>query len=141
MAAVIATVGPEEQLDLVQDVMNLGQLRHLPVVDEGKLVGIVSQRDLLAAGLSRALEFDGEERRSFLRSISVSDVMTAPAITARPEDTLLEAAGRMLVHRIGCLPVVDADGHAVGLISETDLLGLAFGLDARTNDTAKLDVD
>jgi CBS domain-containing protein len=134
MSPVIATVRSDEQLDLVEDVMSLGQLRHLPVVDDRKLVGVVSQRDLLAAGLSRALEFDGQERRSFLRSISVSDVMSSPPVTAQPEDTLFEAAGRLLVHRIGCLPVVGDEGQAIGIISETDLLRVAFGLDARSNE-------
>lgn len=141
MGVVVASVRSDEQLDLVQDVMNLGRIRHLPVVDEERLVGVVSQRDLLAAGLSQVLEFDGVERRSFLHSVSASEVMSAPPITAGPELTLVEAARRMLEHQIGCLPVVDEAGHAIGILSEADLLRVAFRIGAPdTEDSETLDV-
>ena len=70
-----ASVRSDERLDFVDDVMALGRVRHMPVVDDGKLVGVVSQRDLLAAALSRVLDFDAQERRTFLRSVDVREVM------------------------------------------------------------------
>ena len=63
-----ASVRSDERLDFVDDVMALGRVRHLPVVDDGKLVGVVSQRDLLAASLTRVLDFDAQERRTFLQT-------------------------------------------------------------------------
>lgn len=55
MAPDFASVSSADRLDFVEDVMQLGRIRHMPVIDDGKLVGVVSQRDLLAASLSRAL--------------------------------------------------------------------------------------
>jgi CBS domain-containing protein len=121
-----ASVRSDERLDFVDDVMALGRVRHLPVVDDGKLVGVVSQRDLLAASLSRVLEFDPKERRSFLRAIDVREVMAPRPVTVAPGATLVEAATLLLRHKIGCLPVVGPDGEALGLLTETDLLRAAY---------------
>ncbi len=129
MNPVFASVRSEELMDLVHDVMCLGRVRHLPVVDGGRLVGVVSQRDLLAAGLSQALEFDGTQRRRFLRSVAVSDVMSGAPITADADLSLEGAAKLMLAHRIGCLPVVDEKGVPVGIVTETDLLRAAYGIE------------
>ncbi len=120
------SVAPMDQLDFVDDVMKLGRIRHMPVVEQGKLVGVVSQRDLLAASLSKALEFEQGQRRTFMRSVLVDEVMTREPITVSPGATLREAALLMLKYRIGCLPVVDEDGELVGLITETDLLRGAY---------------
>jgi CBS domain-containing membrane protein len=115
-----------DRLDFVEDVMALGRIRHLPVLKDGKLVGIVSQRDLLANSLSKALDFDAQDRRSFLKSVDVSEAMTADVITVEERTEVDEAARLMIRHRIGCLPVVDAEGGLVGLVTETDLLRAAY---------------
>jgi CBS-domain-containing membrane protein len=124
-----ASVRSDERLDFVDDVMALGRVRHMPVVDDGKLVGVVSQRDLLAASLSRVLDFDNQERRTFLRSIDVREVMAGRPITVAPTATLAEAATLLLRHKIGCLPVVGSGGEALGLVTETDLLRAAYAGD------------
>lgn len=122
-----ASVRSDEQLDFVDDVMALGRVRHMPVVDGTQLVGVVTQRDLLAASLSRALDFDPQVRRLFLRSVNVGEVMAKKPITVGPSTTLEQAAQLMLRHKIGCLPVVDPGGAALGLLTETDLLRAAYG--------------
>lgn len=121
------SVKPADQLDFVDDVMKLGRIRHMPVVDGDRLVGVVSQRDLLSASLSKTLSFDHDERRTFLRSVGVSEAMTSDPVTIGLRETLREAAQRMLERRIGCLPVVDDEGRLVGLVTETDLLAAAYG--------------
>jgi CBS domain-containing protein len=115
-----------DRLDFAEDVMALGRIRHLPVLDQGKLVGIVSQRDLLANSLSKALEFDPKDRRSFLKSVDVSEAMTRNVITIGEGMPVEEAARLLLRHRIGCLPVVDASGVPLGLVTETDLIRAAY---------------
>jgi len=115
-----------DTLDFAGDVMSLGQIRHLPVLENGRLVGIVSQRDLLANSLSKLLESDAGQQRRFLRNVRVTDVMNASPITVGPDTPTREAARLMLRHRVGCLPVVGADGMPVGLLSETDLLRVAY---------------
>lgn len=94
----------------------------MPVVEGNRVVGVVSQRDLLAASLSRVMEIDPRDHRSFLRSVEISEVMSEPVITIEPTRTIREAAELMIRHKIGCLPVVDSLGTPVGLITETDLL-------------------
>jgi CBS-domain-containing membrane protein len=116
------SMGAEDRLDLVEDVMRLGRIRHMPVLDGEKLVGILSQRDLLAASLSRALDFDPAQRRTFLRSVAVAEVMVRDPITVRPDTPLHEAARIMVRHKVGCLPVVDEAGSPVGIVTDTDLL-------------------
>jgi CBS domain-containing protein len=101
-------------------------VRHLPVLEDGRVVGIVSQRDLLAASLSKALDFEARDRRTFLRSVDVGEVMSREVVTIAPEASLADAAALMLGRRIGCLPVVKPDGTLVGLVTETDLLRAAF---------------
>ncbi len=122
MARDFVSVASGERLDFVDDVMKLGRIRHMPVIDGDVLVGVVSQRDLLAASLSRALDFESGQRRSFMRSVQVSEVMSRHPITVTPEASLREAARLMLSHKIGCLPVVDDEAATIGLVTETDLL-------------------
>jgi CBS domain-containing membrane protein len=124
----VATLQQGDRLDLADDIMRLGRIRHLPVLEGERLVGILSNRDLLAASLSRALDFEPKHRRSFLRSVEVKEVMSLAVETVRPEATAREAGQRMIRHRIGCLPVVDAHGTFVGLLSETDILRAALGM-------------
>ncbi len=123
----VRTVEATDRLDLAGVVMKLGGIRHLPVVDEGLLVGIVSQRDLLAAGLSSVLEPAPEDSLR-LRTVLVEDIMTRDPQTVGLDTPLRDAAERMLQHQIGCLPVVDEAGRLLGLVTETDLIRGAYGL-------------
>lgn len=124
----VATLSPEEKLVLGDDLMRLGRIRHLPVVEGERLVGMVSERDVLAVSLSRLLDFEGPARRSFLESIEVADVMQEDIVTVRPATTLAEAAALLVERRIGALPVA-VDGKLVGLVTATDLLVEAYGLE------------
>jgi CBS domain-containing protein len=126
MQSEVVTLAASDRLDLADDVMRLGQVRHIPVLDDGRVVGIVTHRDLLAASLSKTLSFDAGQRRTFLHSVDVGEVMARDVVTVAADATLDEAATLLLGRRIGCLPVVKADGRLVGLVTETDLLRAAF---------------
>ncbi len=126
MQTEVTTLTIHDRLDLADDVMRLGRIRHMPVLDQTKLVGIVSNRDLLAASLSRVLDFAVTDRRTFLRSIEISEVMTHDLITVESGATLREAAALMLRHKIGCIPIVKSDRTLIGLVTETDLLRAAL---------------
>ena len=115
-----------DKLDFAQQIMQLGRIRHMPVLLQGRLVGIVSSRDLLAASLSKVLQLARERQLSFLGMVEVEEVMTRDVQTVPPETTLEEAARLLLRHKIGCLVVVKEDDVPVGLVTETDLLREAY---------------
>jgi CBS domain-containing protein len=127
MQTKIVTVSVTERLSTVEDIMTLGRVRHMPVVHGGRLVGVLSQRDLLRASLSELGSFGNEARRAFLHAIEIAQVMSAPPITVEPETTVQLAARLMADHRIGCLPVIDGE-ELVGLITETDVLHWVAGV-------------
>ncbi len=117
----VVILDASESLGLADDIMRLGRIRHMPVLSQSKLVGILSQRDLFRAAMSSALHPRPAVERKWLASIRVSEVMTAPVFTVTPDASIHSAVEEMLVRRIGCLPVVDND-TLVGLLSETDCL-------------------
>jgi len=122
MQTKLVTISVTDRLSTVEDIMTLGRVRHIPVVHGGRLVGVLSQRDLLRASLSELGSFGNEARRAFLHAIEIERVMSAPAITIGPEATVQLAARLMADQKIGCLPVIEA-GELVGLVTETDVLG------------------
>lgn len=121
MQSEVITLNRFDSLGLADDVMRLGRIRHMPVVDEGRVIGILSQRDLFRAATSSVLEFRPSAEREWLAQIRVSEIMTSPVLTTAPGDTVQSATRRMIERRIGCLPVVEND-RLCGLLSETDCL-------------------
>jgi CBS domain-containing protein len=121
MGTKLVTISANERLSTVEDIMTLGRVRHIPVVQAGRLVGVVSQRDLLRASLSALSEHRDAERRAFLSVVEIARVMSTPPIVVTPEATIEQAASIMASKRIGCLPVLEND-ELVGMITETDIL-------------------
>lgn len=122
----VATVARNDELTIVDDLMKMRRIRHLPVVEEGRLVGILTQRDLFHAALSTALNFGEKAQKGFLKTVVVKEVMTDDVRTIDPGADVKEAARLLIEHKIGCLPVVD-QGKLVGILSETDLLKVVAG--------------
>ena len=123
----VVRISVSERLSTVEDIMTLGHVRHMPVVRGGKLVGVVSERDLLRASLSVLSEHRGAERRAFLHVVEIARVMSAPPIVIGPDATIDEAARVMAEKKIGCLPVVEND-HLLGMVTETDVLRAVAGI-------------
>jgi CBS domain-containing protein len=114
-------LGRNDTLDLAEDIMNLRRIRHMPVVDEGSIVGIVSQRDLFRSALVTALGFGRKTQTAVIKTIKIKEIMTEHVITISPDASVKEAARVMIDKKIGCLPVVDGE-NLVGLLTETDIL-------------------
>lgn len=115
------TLEANDVLDLADDVMNLGRIRHIPIVEGERVVGVVSQRDLFYSALVKALGFKQREQKDLMRTLRVREVMSKPVITIPPDATAKEAARLMAEKKIGCLPVVEGE-ELVGLVTETDIL-------------------
>jgi CBS domain-containing protein len=121
----VATLDRNEKLTVADDVMRLGRIRHLPVVDsDGELVGIVSQRDLFHSGLLRALGYGSHAKQQALDLLVLKEAMKTEVVTVTPDAPLAHAAKIMLERKIGCLVVVEAK-KIVGIITESDFVKLA----------------
>jgi len=121
MVKEVATLDVNDELSLANDIMRLGRIRHLPVVDGARLVGIISERDLFRSSLAQALGYETKTTRELMKSLRIKDVMVTKVITVSPETDLKTAVQMMVDHKIGCLPVVEGD-RLIGLVTETDIL-------------------
>lgn len=121
MTTDVKTIDRNDVLSLADDLMTMKRIRHLPVVEKGRLVGILTQRDLFRAGLSNAMGFGDKARKEFLGIVVVKEVMTDEVVTVGPDEDVKNAAKKMLEHKVGCLPVVEGD-KLLGLLTESDLL-------------------
>ncbi len=123
MRSSVVTLHASDSLGVADDVMSMGRIRHLPVVDSHRrVVGLVTQRDLYKAAISSVLGFTKTKAHEWLGKIDVSDVMTVGVTTVDMEAGVVEAVDKMLSKKFGCLPVIDKDGCLVGLITESDCL-------------------
>ena len=115
------TIRPEDSLRHAMNLVKEKRVRHLPVVDDkGRLVGVVSDRDIRAAWASSATSLEVRELHYLLEKVKIEEIMTKKVITVSPNTTIEDAALLMHDNRIGCLPVVE-DDRLLGLITETDI--------------------
>ena len=118
----VYSVGPDDDLATVRDLMDDHEIRHVPVVDQdGDLVGLVSHRDLLRAALIERADLPTVIERGLLESMHVRDVMTTYVETVGPELELTEAAGLLRASKYGSLPVAE-NGHLIGILTEADFV-------------------
>lgn len=120
MTVQVVTVEPSESISRAMHLMKDGGFKHLPVLKEGHLVGVISDRDIKAFCPSKATSLDVYEINYLLSKASVSEAMQSPALTIAPSDPVENAALMMLDENIGCLPVVEG-GALVGIISDSDI--------------------
>jgi CBS domain-containing protein len=126
----VLRVERNQKLSTADDIMRLGRVRHVLVVDEeGALQGVVSQRDLFHGGLLRALGYGTRAKEQALDSLLVKEAMKSDPITTTPDASLQSAASLMAQHKIGCLPVLEA-GRVVGILTEGDFVLMAAGTKA-----------
>lgn len=117
-------VSVEESDSLVNLLESLQALRfrHLPVTDDDRLIGLITERDLLRLSTSNLLPHHAAQSRDLFERFRVRDVMVREVVTVGP-DTSLTAAGRLLLERrIGCLPVVDRKNVLVGIVTSSDFV-------------------
>ena len=118
------TIGPKTKAPAVRQLMNERHVRHLPVVEDGRLMGIVSLGDLRGAEPSPFTTLGTFEQTYLMTLMNVGQIMKYDPFTVTPTATVYVAAKLMLAHKIGCLPVVEHE-KLVGIISESDMLRMA----------------
>lgn len=137
MSAPVISLEADHSLSLANGIMNLQRVRHLPVTRSGRLIGLVTHRDLMAAQAAALARDVGPEEEV---SVPVSRIMKTDLWTVGPETPVLEAARIMLDHHYGCLPVVEG-GLLVGIVTEIDMLRLLVTALERRREHQKPPVD
>lgn len=115
------TLKPDETLDLANDVISLGRIRHIPIVEDGRLVGLLSERDMMGATTTTIFGLKRKSKSALLKSVLIKDVMKKKVVTVKPDTLIKDAAHLMKEKKIGCVPVVN-EGALVGLVTTTDIL-------------------
>ena len=125
MTTKVFTVEPNDLIDRVFFLIHYEKIRHLPVLEKGKLVGIVSDRDLYKAlgpkSNSKVVESNKDGHHLHIVPQKVTHIMHRGVLTFRPDTMASEAAAIMAENRIGALPVLDRE-NLVGILSATDIL-------------------
>jgi CBS domain-containing membrane protein len=110
----------DDKLSLAEEVMIGGRIRHLPILDGLRLVGVLSEADLFHSAF-KVLHFRPDEQRNFVKSLKVEDLMSKHVVSV-PADTSIRAAARLMMEKkLGCLPVV-AGERLCGLVTKSDML-------------------
>jgi CBS domain-containing protein len=122
MSSPAIVTAPGASVQVASTLMKEHGIRHLPVVENGRLVGIVSRGDLREASISAAVNADTYEISFLLNRLTVGRLMTRKVHTITPDAPVVYAAELMTDQKIAGLPVVDPDGSVVGIITESDLL-------------------
>ena len=120
----VFTIGPDDILEHLEEHMRAFRFRHLPVVEGHKLIGLITHSDLLHAS-STFLSTSARERNELIHRQPAKLIMQRALVTVRPTDPLLDVAFLMWESRVSCVPVIEADGTLVGIITEGDFLRLA----------------
>ena len=135
----VISVSPKTTLPEAVRLMRERGIRHLPVVKDGKLVGIVSDRDLKRAMASPATSLEVHELTYLLNRLAVGEIMTRTVITIGAMFPVEEAARLMVMEKVSALPVTDAD-RLVGIVTETDVLDLFVRAMGAGTPSSRLDV-
>ena len=116
------TVDPNDSLQAVINLLRRRDVRSVPVMENGRLIGIVTDRDVRQVAPTYPLFRDEDEIRRYTERLTVTAAMTADPMTIAPDAPLAEAAKILETYRISSLPVVDRSGNLVGMLSVADLL-------------------
>jgi acetoin utilization protein AcuB len=121
MASDVLTVDENTSMMKALHLMKESNIRRLPVMARGSLVGIISDRDLKEASPSKATTLDVHELYYLLAEIKVKEIMTKNPVTIHPDETVERAAVVMLEHKVSGLPVVNSKAELVGIITQSDV--------------------
>ena len=113
MTQQVITLFVDDSMRTAEKLFNEKRFRHIPVVKDGELAGVISDRDLIRVKMEIPEDYD---------TLKISDVMKKKILTARPETNIRDIARIMLEERIGAMIILDSDGKIAGIITRTDIL-------------------
>jgi acetoin utilization protein AcuB len=117
----LVTVNKDERMNVAKKILKEKNIRHLPVVDGKKLIGLVTNMDIRRAEASPATSLEIRELHYLLDKLTVGEIMTRDVLTISPDISVEQATTLLHDNKIGCLPVVE-DGNLVGIITENDVM-------------------
>jgi CBS domain-containing membrane protein len=117
----VFAVEVDDNLATVSDLMDERSIRHAPVVQDGRLIGLISHRDLLRYALRGQAGAPPEVERAAQLTLTAGEIMTREVATARPEEDIRDAARVMVENKYGCLPVLEGS-RLVGILTESDFV-------------------
>lgn len=135
----LVTVTKDERMTVAKKIMKEKNIRHLPVVDGKKLIGLLTNMDVRKAEASPATSLEIRELHYLLDKLTVGEIMTRNVITIPPDVSIEEAAILLHDNKIGCLPVVE-DGNLVGIISENDIMEILIDVMGMKEKGSRLEV-
>jgi CBS domain-containing protein len=121
MTSPVLTVTPTHSISGAHQIMKDNGIRRLPVVEEDKLVGIVTIGDVREASPSDATTLSIWELNYLWSQLTVGKIMSSNVLTVTPDSTMLDAAEIMMNQKVSGLPVVNYDGDLVGMLTESDI--------------------
>ena len=129
MSTDVTTVDEDISMMKASIIMKENKIRCLPVVDKkGKVVGIVSDRDMRDAAPSKATTLDVYELNYLLSSMKIRDIMSKDVVYVKPDETVEFAAILMLENKISSLPVINDNSRLVGIITQTDIFKVLINI-------------
>ena len=134
-------VTPDTGIDTAARLMKKGRFRRLPVVEDGKLVGFLNDKDIMRVSPSPATTLSRYEVTTLLSKLKVADIMQKNVISVGEDATIEEAALLMYKEKIGGLPVVSNVGAVVGVITETDIFKTFVDVMALEQGRTRLTID
>lgn len=128
MSSDVVTVDEDASIIKVSQILKEANIRHLPVMSKGKLVGMITDEDVKEASPSRSITLSAHELYHLLSEMKAKNLMKANPITITPDQTMEVAAVKMLEHRVTGLPVVTDEGELVGIISQGDVFRVLISI-------------
>jgi len=135
----LVTVTKDERMTVAKKIIKEKNIRHLPVVDGKKLIGLVTNMDIRKAEASPATSLEIRELHYLLDKLTVGEIMTRNVITISPDISIEEATTLLHDNKIGCLPVVE-DGVLVGMITENDVMEILIEVMGMKEKGSRLEV-
>jgi acetoin utilization protein AcuB len=135
----LITITKDERMTTARKIMKEKNIRHLPVVDGKKLIGLVTNMDIRKAEASPATSLEIRELHYLLDKLTAGEIMTRNVITISPDISVEEATTLIHDNKIGCLPVVE-DGNLVGMITENDVMAILIEVMGMKEKGSRLEV-